>query len=233
VLFNLIQNAEHLHQTSGTFMGVVVDNNDPKKLERVKCSIPGLIEGNNNLLPWFNLRKGVNFGSLTNSQIQCIPDIGSKVVIEFQDNDVYSGEIIGCWDDSATHESSLDDNYPNTYGFKDVKGNIFKINKSTGEIKITHNAGTQVIIHPDGHIELGVEASEFICMGTKLKTYINDQIKATYDGHTHPPAQTAALAAALAPPIPPMVPIGIGPPNEKITAATEADIASEQHKVGN
>jgi len=173
------------------------------------------------------------FGGLISTQFQIIPDVNGKVLIEFKNGDVYSGEVVGYWDDSATHEASLDTNYPATYGFKDIKGNIFKVNRSTGDIQITHYTGTEIIIHPDGHIELGIDSSEYIVMSKKLKTWISTEIDAKYNSHTHT-VDSITLSAPIAPGVA-NTPLAstLSPPTPTMTNPTEADIASEQHLVGN
>lgn len=239
MLVNLAQNCEGQNKLSGVFVGVVVSTTDSLKLSRVKCTIAGLIESTNvNLLPYFTIRNSVMFGGLASTQFQMVPDVNSKVLIQFQNNDVYSGEILGYWDDSATHNSALDENYPASYGFLDIKGNIFKVNRVTGEIKITHNAGTEIIVHPDGHIELGIDSSEYIVMSTKLKDWISNEIDAKYNSHTHPLPAALATTITVIPGIPPIGAItGIVAstltPTPTMILPTEADLASEQHKVGN
>ncbi len=136
MLLNINQFAKLSSPLSGVHIATVKVNEDPNKLSRVRCSIEGLIEGSDNLLPWFSLRNSTMFGSSSDTQFQCVPDIGSKVLVIFPDLTPYTGEVVGAYDSTTTHNSELDDDYPDTYGFKDSKGNVFKVNKNTGDIVV-------------------------------------------------------------------------------------------------
>ncbi len=150
---------------SGVHVATVKVNDDPNKLSRVRCSIDGLIVGDDNLLPWFSLRNPAMFGSSSDTQYQCIPDVGSKVLVVFPDLTPYTGEVIGYYDSTTNHNSELDDNYPDTYGFKDSKGNIFKINKNSGDIVI-EAAGNVEIKGNNGSIISGVVTQMCMCSFT-------------------------------------------------------------------
>ena len=137
------------------FIGTVVDNNDPKKLTRVKATVLNLYEGAKELLPWIapsgngiipNDPKG-SYGT----QI-LPPPIGSEIIIVLQDgNPQY-----GMWPGSPLRKavSELTSIYPFGYGFKDPKGNWFLTNTKTGEVKYIHNTGTSIVISKDGAINV-------------------------------------------------------------------------------
>ena len=74
-------------------------------------------------------------------------------------------------------------------------------------------------------VYLGEALFEFIVKGTKMKDWLNNQIKAIFDAHTHDMQCTNYVPN----------PAIIGttqPPNSSISSATETDIASDKHKVG-
>lgn len=100
-----------------------------------------------------------------------------------------------------------------------VTGN-FKI----GSIIYFDETGKVTVDAPE--ITLGRTLLELIVKGTKLKDYINNQIKAKYDPHTHPGNTLSVDPTTHA------VTGSTGGPSNSITSATEADLASAKHKVG-
>jgi hypothetical protein len=210
-------------------LGTVVDNNDPEKIGRIKCTVFGLYEDVTNL-PWITAMQSNFLGGSNNSGFLSIPEIGSYVVVSFPTRDIYSPFYSGNILTKATKNTSFDSDYPNVYGFKDSKGNLFKLNKTTGEVNFTHNAGTDIVIHPDGHIEIGTNSSEYIVMSKKLIDWVKNEINAVFNDHTHPPPAVVALAVTTSSTA---TPADVPAPNETMSDPTESDLASEQHKVGN
>jgi hypothetical protein len=81
--------------SSGVYNGKVVDNKDPGfpngggPVGRIKVSIPELTEGIPvEDLPWYSGKH--NFTSGMNSH-GTVPPIGSEVVVEFPNDDIYNG----------------------------------------------------------------------------------------------------------------------------------------------
>jgi hypothetical protein len=158
----------------GIHKGIVVAVDylsDTAKVPLIRCSIEGLIEGSADELPYFRLRYPIAFGGKSGVNFQWIPEVGAQVAIIFPDFDLYSGEIVGHYDNSNVHETDFDANYPDEYGFKDSKGNIFKVNKDTGDITITHYSGAEVVVDSTGIV---VTTGDVVADGISLKH------------HTHP-----------------------------------------------
>lgn len=91
-LKSVIEDSKNL---SGVYNGTVVSTKDDgyKKngnpISRVKVSIPDLTEGIPvDLLPWYVVKQ--TFSSAPNTQIN-IPPLGSEVIVEFPNNDIYNG----------------------------------------------------------------------------------------------------------------------------------------------
>jgi len=74
---------------NGVYNGVVLDNQDPKLIGRIKVSIPqvteGIVVGD---LPWYSGEH--SFMSSPNAQMH-VPTVGSQVVIRFPTDDIYNG----------------------------------------------------------------------------------------------------------------------------------------------
>lgn len=164
--------------------GRVVDNNDPEKRKRVKVLIDlwDYLEDDN--LPWVkqeNLSSGVNADEAEHH----IPEIGADVVVYFKngspDDPVYTGA-------ETTEEnrcSLFDEDYPNTYGYRDKIGNFMMNNKKTGISVYHHNSGSEVQLDPDGSLTVtnpsGAYArcntsGEWEFFGPKLTFNIDDEL---------------------------------------------------------
>ena len=73
-------------------VGMVVDNNDPDKLFRVKVSIPLVTSGIDvKDLPWYPLIKNAT----SNNNIGGVPELSSWVEVSFDDGTIYNGKVTG------------------------------------------------------------------------------------------------------------------------------------------
>lgn len=150
---------------------IVLDNIDSLKLGRVKVSISGLIEETDTTkLPWVYPRNNYGLGGKSDSSSFSVPEIGSELVVQFPFDDIYSGFYVGYWQSSTTHQTDFDVDYPETYGHRDSKGNIVKVNKSTGDVEIKHFSGTKIIVKNNGDIEL-------IAIGQVTNTISGNQVE--------------------------------------------------------
>ncbi len=94
-MFNKMKVKELIGTTNnlskGTYNGVVVDRNDSQKYLRVKVSIFNLTEGiDKSLLPWYTIKHKVSSSPNASGSI---PPLGSEVVVEFPDDDIYNGKV--------------------------------------------------------------------------------------------------------------------------------------------
>lgn len=137
--------------------GVVVENNDPLKLRRIKVTIDNMLEGSIDQLPWVYPRIPYFLGGSANATLFSIPEIGSEVEVIFPFEDPYFPFYSGHWP-TAQHVTDFDADYPDAYGFIDPAGNILRINKKMGifELKINGNATISVsgdaIFNVDGNV---------------------------------------------------------------------------------
>jgi len=158
MLLNITENFKAPKNLRYPQKGVVVDNNDPKKLGRVKCVVAGLIEGRLGDLPWFYPWQGGGSASSASGEV---PEIGSILIIEFKFDDIYSGFYTGAWKSLETASGIYNEDYPNTSGERDEFNNSSFRNKEKGIQEFTHSSGTttrfdsagNLIITPKGKIE--------------------------------------------------------------------------------
>lgn len=175
------------------YIGTVVDNNDPKKLGRVKCNIPELMEGTADNLPWIT-QKNNSLLSGSDSSFY-VPKVGDKVVIEFKFGDIYTGEYSGNYITQDSKPTAFDANYPDDGG-SSFSGFDVVHNRASNETKITHPSGTIINIKADGKVEilaakidLGSGAGESVILGDAFKAYFDTHVHPTGVGPSGPPNQ--------------------------------------------
>jgi len=134
--------------------GVVVENQDPKKLGRIKVRIPSLLDVEDvEALPWVypSYQAG---GGRDDSGSVLIPDIDTEVFIEFPYNSIYSGIYSGSLTSEETRTGLFDENYPFAYGFRDRENTYLKVDRVKKEAEFHHTSGAQVRMLKDSTIEL-------------------------------------------------------------------------------
>jgi len=133
--------------------GIVVANDDPRRLGRVKCVIAGLIEGRLSELPWISPWSG---GESSSSAKGDVPEIGAVLTIEFKYNDIYTGFYTGAWKSSDTASGIYNEDYPNVLGTRDEYGNKTLVNKKKGITDFVHSSGSSVRFDSAGNLVLKV-----------------------------------------------------------------------------
>lgn len=84
---------QKLSISNNIYEGIIVDSNDPLMKSRVKVSIPFLTDKLDiTLLPWYIVIGTAS--SASNSQVS-VPPINCRVLVQFFDNDIYNGTVIG------------------------------------------------------------------------------------------------------------------------------------------
>lgn len=93
-------------------------------------------------------------GGGTNSSSFSVPEIGSEVFVEFPYQDIYSGFYSYYLQSAKTHQGFLDEDYPNSYGFRDSGGTQLKIDKAKQFLEFIHASGAQFYIDNTSTITL-------------------------------------------------------------------------------
>jgi uncharacterized protein involved in type VI secretion and phage assembly len=121
--------------------GIVVDNNDPEKLGRVKMTVPGIIEGDLENIPWTYPNNQHAFGGTPSSAHVTIPQIGSNLNVEFKHGDIYAPIYTGHnISQNNMDMSKFKDGYPKAYGWQDPSGNSFVQDRKAGTYTYGHVA---------------------------------------------------------------------------------------------
>ena len=104
--------------------GVVVDNNDPSKVGRIRCLVDGRLQVPKNkyhTLPWIVPdQMGMIGAGRPDSGNFAIPELRAEVRVRFVEDDPYRGYYVGSWETTNHHTGELwDGNYPDVYGWLD------------------------------------------------------------------------------------------------------------------
>jgi len=154
--------------------GVVVDNEDPLRMGRVKCSIDGLFPDQENLpvgtatvdsddpqipdplwqaLPWCSPLTPAQLGGATNLGSFWVPEVGSELLIVFPYGDIYFPFYASYWQSESTHQGRHNTDYPNSYGFEDSTGFRWQINKARKTMEIRHPSGFAISVDGQGNVD--------------------------------------------------------------------------------
>lgn len=129
-----------------SYPGVVVNNNDPLKAQRLQCRVSVLHQGiGDSDLPWCRpiREKGSSTGAVTVG----VPAIGSIVSLEFNEND--NANIY--WKGVFLFNNSLPEDFaasfPSCYGFVDANNNLFIVDTDNNSATFTLSNGTSISLN--------------------------------------------------------------------------------------
>lgn len=155
------------------FLGKVVDNNDPKKLQRVKVEIPNLLTGDPSSLPWCFPAQHSLFGMTDSAYSVGVPVVGSTVMVELQNGDIHYGMVRSCLHTSTSNVTGeLATNYPNRRGWLDPANNLFYVDITSGQVVVhfLHKSGTRLTIADNGKVTVhSVDDIDYSCNNFSLK----------------------------------------------------------------
>lgn len=151
---------EQVDPATMTYIGNVVDNNDPKKLGRVRVQIPLYADLKIESIPWAapllaSHGNSQEYGGLN------VPELGAQVRVTFPSKDYTAPYYSGAELNETTRTTFFDDDYPHTYGYKDSVGNFVRINKERGTAQFQHSSSTNVQVTPDGSIKVGLAGGAY------------------------------------------------------------------------
>lgn len=137
--------------------GTVKDNMDPLMLGRLKIKVEKMFEDSDpEKLPWVYPANATGLGGTKDASGFVVPEIESEVTVEFPFDDIYFPFYTSYWQSSLNHQKDFDQDYPETYGWRDKTFNRFKINKKAKFIEFVHSSGTKIQINKDGDLMLDI-----------------------------------------------------------------------------
>ncbi len=136
--------------------GIVVDNDDPKKLGRIKVKIPQLLEIDDNAkLPWIQPDNPYGLGGRVDTSEFSVPEINSEVTVHFPFEDIYFGYYKGYWQNTAhSHQILFDEDYPESYGKIDSNVSWWKVNKKKKYTEHFHVSKHTAIVDKEGNSQV-------------------------------------------------------------------------------
>jgi hypothetical protein len=143
-------------------LGIVVNNVDPLKQERVQTRIKGVHDQIPDAdLPWHKvLRPGSHANTSSMGSIGPIPPIGTSLVISYDDETMYHGTYHGppTTNQQKTHELYGGDqngqDYPNVHSFIDPGGSRYTYNHKRQTMDIEHVSGSYMSVDGYGHMAI-------------------------------------------------------------------------------
>ena len=140
-----------MEKFSGIFIGTVVDNNDPKKLGRLKINVP-TVYGNikTDDLPWASPSFPYGYHD---RGFFFVPEIGALVTVMFLNNSPYTAVWMGVIhrEDDNIVPQEIKENYPNRKEIKTKVGYIL-FDDETNYIQIKHKNGSEIVFSDNGDI---------------------------------------------------------------------------------
>ena len=166
----LISLAEHLkpiRSLTRPHKGVVVDNEDPDKLGRVKVQIKGLLEAEADALPWCS--------TLYDPSRFDVPEVGDELYIVFPYGSIYFPFSLGYYHSSVNHNADFDDDYPNTFGVS-KQGFVLKYNKTAQQGDLVHPSGTTGTLTQDGSFEMNITKDILMTIAGKIEQNVTGDV---------------------------------------------------------
>jgi len=167
-----------------TYTGIVIDNNDPDNLNRLKIAVPG-VYGETIFPDWVQPRSvfsGVNYG------MQVLPPKGSVIQVTFTfGSPKYPRWEHGFFGKTADKTSEISDpelQKKNNYWFKTPGGLLVSLDDDKKTVNIIHTSGISFRVGENsidlkvdgGYINLGKfdEADEPAVLGDKLESRLSE-----------------------------------------------------------
>ena len=155
-----------------SYLGFVEDNKDPEKLGRIKVRIAPYSELSVEELPWVTPKLGSHGNSAEYGGLN-VPEIGSQVRVDFPSKDFTAPYYGGAELNNMNRMSFFDEDYPNTYGYKDSVGNFLKVNKERGTIHAQHFTTTNVQVAPEGSIRVSLSNGAYFILDNSNSFELN------------------------------------------------------------
>jgi hypothetical protein len=203
----------------GKHRGIVTDNEDPKKIGRLKANVPEVLFGEDTgwalpALPY----AGDNMG------LYLIPPVGAGVWIEFEAGDVSRPIWTGCWwsEGKPPKSDQGDEAVPTLKILRSEEGLIVALDDKAKTItlsdadaknlvtiktedgKIIVKSATKIIVESPA-IEIVESASHPVVFGDDLLKYLN-KIVTSFNSHQHAGEVAGPYPVTPLPPASPMSP---------------------------
>ncbi|AYJ73937.1 putative tail protein [Thermus phage phiLo] len=156
MLFNKVEWLTHRRINQGFFPGKVVDNEDPKKLGRVKIESYVWEGVPKDKLPWAVPLFHAYIDTNDDKGWFSVPEVGSEVLLFFPFEDIYFPAYMSrvMSDPHKVRSRIREKNYPKRYGWVDDDENWWIVDKKEDFIELRHTSGLIIHINKDGDIKI-------------------------------------------------------------------------------
>lgn len=158
--------------TTMSYLGYVEDNKDPEKLGRVKVRVAPYADLAKDELPWASPMLGP-YGNTADAGGLNVPELGAQVRVSFPSRDFTAPYYSGAELTQYNRTTFFDEDYPDTYGYKDSIGNFTKINKAKGTAIFQHASSTNLQVSPNGSIQINLSNGAYFLMDYQNNFEIN------------------------------------------------------------
>lgn len=163
-------------------IGTVVDNKDPSNSYRVKIRVHILHDAIEDVdLPWAAKVDGSFLGFDGSASLHSIPEIGTKVLVLFVNNDPNSILYLGALQSNSKTTPGGSD-YDNTYGIYTQKGEFIGVDKIRNVMTALWKGDLKLDV--EGNISIGKGASHPVPYGDSLQSSLM-KLVGIFNSHTH------------------------------------------------
>ena len=163
---------DQMDPTTMSYLGCVEDNKDPEKLGRVKVRVAPYNDLATEELPWASPVLGTH-GNTTEAGGLNVPELGAQVRVTFPSRDFTAPYYSGAELTQFNRTTFFDEDYPDTYCYKDSIGNFAKINKAKGTAIFQHASSTNIQVTPNGSIQINLSNGAYFLMDYQNNFEIN------------------------------------------------------------
>lgn len=163
--------------------GVVVDNDDPKKLGRIKCTIKNRWEeSDTSKLPWVFPILHYFLGGRPDLSFMSVPEIDTELIIIFPFEDEYSPFYVGYWLNENTKSPVFEEDYPESWGIVDSTPQWVRINKSKPYTEYYNSVEDLVRFDEEGNVWINVPKSLHIQVGENFNLKVGQNSSTKVSG---------------------------------------------------
>lgn len=163
-------------------IATIVDNVDPTNSYRVKVRVDVLHDALQDAdLPWAAKVDGSFLGFDGSASMHSIPEIGTKVLVLFVNNEPNSILYLGTLQSNLSTTPGGAD-YSDTYGIYTKDGEFIGVNKMKKVMTALWKGDLKLDV--EGNITIGKGASHPVPHGDSLQTTLNNFVMA-FNSHTH------------------------------------------------
>lgn len=163
--------------------GVVVDNNDPEGIDRVKATIPGIYSTAEDS-PWIGPVKKSPFGSGSGWGTFGPPAVGSTLIVELQDGDphypVYHGVLLKSSHKTSDQKSKF---HKDAWGFEDPDHNRLVVDLAAHTTSFTSSSGVKFEISASGDLTVTTPEHTVVNVGGNLSAQVTGNASLTVGGN--------------------------------------------------